>query len=75
MIETGFCVEQFIKSTDVSEFDEFDVFYIACEYEDQTETEILSLSLFDTDMDGLSNYRTILIHFTKLTIKSSNVLT
>ena len=53
MIETGFCVEQFIKSTDVSEFDEFDVFYIACEYEDQTESEILSLCLILTWMVNL----------------------
>ena len=48
MIETGFCVEQFIKSTVVSEFDGFTL-DTASQHDDQTESEILSL--FDSVMD------------------------
>ena len=38
--ETGFCVEQFIKAVDFSEFDGFTL-DVASGCEDQTETEIL----------------------------------
>ena len=42
LFETGLCVEQCIKSTDVSEFDGLTL-DTASEYEDQTERGILSL--------------------------------
>ena len=50
MFETGFCVKQFIKSTDVSEFDGFDGFtWIQQLNMKIKQSDILSLS--DCDMD------------------------
>ena len=45
MFETGFCVEQFIKTTYISEFDGF-ALDAAIECEAQTENEILKNYLF-----------------------------